>query len=108
MTSSDKTARKRYIAFQITAPRIISRNEFISAIREKEKDEGNQEDVRPWLTVFENNKGILRCAHTNKEKAMRLLVSIKSIGRDKVPVKVVTLGTSGTIKKAKRRYMDRE
>lgn len=107
MTSSDKTARKRYIAFQITASRTISRNELIYEIRDKEKSNEYQEGIKPWLTVFENNEGILRCAHTKKDEAMRLLASIKSIGREKVPVKVITLGTSGTIKRAKRRYLGR-
>jgi RNase P/RNase MRP subunit POP5 len=107
MTASDKTTRKRYIAFQINAPRTISRSEFIYAIRDREKSNEYKEGIKPWLTVFDNNQGILRCAHTKKDEAVRLLSSIKSVGREKMPVKVITLGTSGTIKTARRRYLDR-
>lgn len=64
--------------------------------------------MKPWLTVFKNNEGILRCVHTNKDKAANLLTSIKTIGRDKIPIKVETLGISGTIKKAKRNYLSKE
>lgn len=107
MRSSDKPARKRYIVFEISAPRTVSRSEFIYAIRDREKSNEYQEGIKPWLTVFDNNQGILRCAHTKKDEAMKLLCSIKAIGREKMPVKVITLGTSGTIKTAKKRYLGR-
>lgn len=64
--------------------------------------------MKPWLTVFEHNKGILRCVHTYKDEAIGLLTSIKTMGGEKMPIKVETLGTSGTIKKAKRKYLGRE
>lgn len=105
MPKTDKTLRKRYIAFSVEAQRDISRREFISAIRKNAQGQDIWEKMEPWLTVFENNKGILRCRHTGCEEAILLLTSIESIGREGVRIKVKTLGTSGTIKKAKSRYL---
>lgn len=105
MTSSIERERKRYIAFKITAPQVISRNELISAIREKVKSNESWGNMKPWLTIFEDNVGILRCVHTYKDEAVKLLTSIKIVGKEKMPVNVETLGTSGTIKQAKRKYL---
>jgi RNase P/RNase MRP subunit POP5 len=106
MPSKIKTDRKRYIAFKITAPRVISRKELISTIREKVKSNESWGKMKPWLTIFEDNEGILRCVHTNKDEAVKLLTSIKIVGKEKMPVRVETLGTSGTIKQAKRKYLN--
>jgi RNase P/RNase MRP subunit POP5 len=105
MSSKNKKPRKRYIAFRITAPCRISRKEFISAIRKNVQEKDQWERVEPWLTVFENNEGILRCVHTAKDEALEILASIENIGSENVKVKVETLGTSGTIKKAKLHYL---
>jgi RNase P/RNase MRP subunit POP5 len=93
--------KKRYIAFKVHAPRSISRKEFIAAIRGNIKDDNSWNTMKPWLTVFGDNAGILRCTHIAKDEARELLNSIKSAGREKTEVKVETLTTSGTIKKAK-------
>lgn len=98
--------RKRYIAFKVHSPRLILRNEFKVAIKGKISDRNTLNRIKPWLTVFNDNEGILRCSHSAKDEAIELLNSIKVIGREKVGVRVETLGTSGTIKKAKRRYLD--
>ncbi len=105
MPSKARTPRKRYIAFKITAPRTISRKEFIVSIRQSIPDKNSWERIEPWLTVFEDNEGILRCTHTSKDEAIELLTSIKTVGRERIPVKIETLGASGTIKKAKRKYL---
>lgn len=106
MPSKNLKPRKRYIAFRVEAPHTISRKEFISAIRNNVKDKAQWERVEPWLTVFENNEGILRCIHTAKEEAVEILTSISGVGRPNIEVKVMTLGTSGTIKKAKLRFLE--
>jgi RNase P/RNase MRP subunit POP5 len=105
MPAEKNKARKRYIAFRVHAPKEISRKEFISAIRREVNDKNQWERVMPWLTVFENNQGILRCIHTAKDEAVQILTSIEHIGRGKEKVRVETLGTSGTIKKAKLRFL---
>lgn len=93
--------KKRYIAFKIHAPRSITRKEFIAAIRGNIKDNNSWNNMKPWLTVFGDNAGILRCTHSAKDEAIVLLGSISYVGREKIDVKVETLTTSGTIKKAK-------
>ncbi len=93
--------KKRYIAFKVHAPRSISRKEFIAAIRANIKDNNSWNTMKPWLTVFGDNAGILRCTHTAKDEAIALLGSVSYVGREKTEVKVETLTTSGTIKKAK-------
>ncbi len=105
MPAKSIKARKRYIAFRIHAPRTISRKEFIAAIRESTKDKSAWDRIRPWLTVFEYNEGILRCAHTAKDEAIALLTGITIMGREKMPITVETLGTSGTIKNVKRKHI---
>ncbi len=105
MPSKSIKPRKRYIAFKVHAPRTISRKEVIAAIRRNTQDKNTWDRVRPWLTVFDNNEGIVRCVHTAKDEAIELLSSIKVMGMERVPITVETLGTSGTIKNAKRRFI---
>lgn len=105
MTSKAHRDKKRYIAFRIDAPREITRKEFIAAIRQGTIDQEQWARMKPWLTVFEGNCGILRCFYLSKDEAIQLLTSIKHIGREKVPVSVTTLGTSGSIKKVKMKFL---
>lgn len=93
--------RKRYIAFVIEDGK-TSRKDMISAIRERFSYE-EYENFRPWLTVFDGRRGIVRCRHIGKEKVVKILNSIEVGGG-----KVKTLITSGTIKKAKKRLFEDE
>jgi len=104
MSSKARRDKKRYIAFRIEAPREITRKEFIGAIRQGVPEKETWEQMKPWLTVFEGNFGILRCFYLSKDEAIHLLNSITHIGRERVPVSVTTLGTSGSIKKAKSKF----
>ncbi len=93
--------RQRYIAFVIEGGK-TDRGNMIGAIRhEFSKDE--YENIKPWLTVFEGDRGIIRCKHTGKEKALNILNKMQVGGG-----KVKTIMTSGTIKKAKRRLDEYE
>ena len=105
MPTKSESGRKRYIAFKIKSSHTVSRKELIAAIRKSMPDKSSWERAKPWLTVFEENMGILRCAHNGKDEAVELLASIKTIGSRKIPVVVETLGTSGTIKRAKKKYL---
>ena len=95
--------RKRYIAFRINAPRQIERWELIGVLQRSADTLGmsGEGQTRPWLTAYRDNRGILRCSHTDKERAIELLTSVTEIGDDHVPVTIETIVTSGTIKKAK-------
>ncbi|MBS3816208.1 MAG: hypothetical protein KGY76_01450 [Candidatus Thermoplasmatota archaeon] len=93
--------RQRYIAFVIEGGK-TDRGGMIGAIRDEfSKDE--YENIKPWLTVFEKDKGIVRCKHTGKERAIEILNGMQVGGG-----KVKTLTTSGTIKKAKKRLYEDE
>jgi RNase P/RNase MRP subunit POP5 len=99
-----KEYRQRYIVFEIESPRLVERWEFLAALQKRasllrlDLEKGG----RPWLTAFHGNRGVLRCAHTDKEKAIELLNGINEIGENnELKIAVKTISTSGTIKKAK-------
>ncbi len=91
--------RQRYISFIIEGSE-TDRRSMINAIRsEFSRDE--YENIKPWLTVFEGDKGIVRCKHTGKERTVEALNEIEIDDG-----KVKTIITSGTIKKAKKALKD--
>ena len=93
--------KQRYIAFVIEGSS-TDRKDMINKIRNNFSYDEYQE-VSPWLTVFTGDKGIVRCNHDKKEKAVKILNSIK-IGDGEVK----TITTSGTIKKAKKRLFEND
>ncbi|MDO9537510.1 MAG: Rpp14/Pop5 family protein [Thermoplasmata archaeon] len=98
-----KEFRHRYIVFEIEAPRVIERWELIKEFQRIASRMGldQTDEIRPWLTAFQNNRGILRCSHNDRDKAIELLKAINEVGEDRVKVTIDTITTSGTIKKAK-------
>ncbi len=93
--------KQRYIAFVIEGS-TTDRKDMINKIRDNFSYDEYQE-ISPWLTVFTGDKGIVRCNHDKKKKAVEILNSIKI---DDGKVKTIT--TSGTIKKAKERLFEDE
>ena len=55
------------------------------------------------LIQFNGKAGIIRCNHTEKENAIRLLQSIKKIASKKL--EVTTIATSGTIRSLIKKHM---
>ena len=49
-----------------------------------------------YLIRYNDNKGIIRCNNLNSKKVIEILKSIKNISSNNI--KIITLGTSGTIK----------
>lgn len=97
-----KEFRHRYIVFEIEAPRPIERWELIKEFQRRSSQLGlDHEETRPWLTAFQNNRGILRCTHHDRDKAVEMLTGITEIGDERLKVAIKTVTTSGTIKKAK-------
>lgn len=100
--------RQRYIGFIIipSKNKCFSRHEMIKVIRKKCKqlfgEKCNKERI--YLTRFNGKKGIVRCKHTEKKDTIELLRSIQNISSH--PVKVETVGTSGTIKSLIKKHMD--
>ena len=43
----------------------------------------------------------------DKEKTINLLETIESAGKNKIRVKIQTLGTTGTIRSARKKYLDK-
>ncbi len=64
------------------------------------------EGSRPWLVSFERGLGIVKCSHTEKEAVIQLLLSVQRVGTREVRVR--TLGTSGTIRGAREKYVESE
>ena len=95
--------RRRYIVFTIDASRNIERWELIKEFQREGSRMGLDQvsEGRPWLTAFRDNRGILRCSHTDKETAIEMLSGITEVGEERLKVNIETLVTSGTIKKAK-------
>ena len=98
-----KEFRHRYIVFEIDAPRPIERWELIKEFQRISSRMGldQSDEIRPWLTAFQDNRGILRCSHCDKDKAIELLNGINEIGDERLKITIRTITTSGTIKKAK-------
>ncbi|MBU3901817.1 MAG: hypothetical protein KKE04_00410 [Candidatus Thermoplasmatota archaeon] len=101
MVVKDKVGRRRYIAFEIISDKTIPRNDVVKMIRKEFVH--RYISVKPWLTRYNNNRGLLRCLHTGKDEAIKILTSVKQIGNINVEIK--TIGTSGTIKAAMRKYL---
>ena len=100
--------RKRYIAFEIQAKNDISfhRSQIIKAIQDACMKSYNTscKTFDFFLTRFQHNTGILRCFHTEKNRAITLLQSIELI--DNISVSIVTIATSGTIKSLIKKHLN--
>ncbi len=92
---STRRPRYRYIAFRVEGPRAFRRDEVLAALH-----------ALPdplWLVGFEDPKGLVRCVHVRKDETIEALKSLASIAG--VVVRVTTLGTSGTIRRATEKYL---
>ncbi len=98
---AEDDGRQRYVAFMIEGGE-TDRRGMIEAIRD-EFSRKEYDEIKPWLTVFEEDRGIVRCKHTGKKRAIEILNEIEVGGG-----KVKTIKTSGTIKKAKKVLTDHE
>ncbi|MFO7618396.1 MAG: Rpp14/Pop5 family protein [Thermoplasmata archaeon] len=98
-----KEFRHRYIVFEIDAPRAIERWELIKEFQRIASRMGldQSDEIRPWLTAFKDNRGILRCNHNDRDKAVELLTAVNEVGDERLKVSIKTVTTSGTIRKAK-------
>ncbi len=60
---------------------------------------------RLWLVDFAGTLGLARTTHLEKDAAIHALNEIGAIGGEQV--RVTTVGTSGTIRAATRKYLSR-
>ncbi|MDI6707921.1 MAG: Rpp14/Pop5 family protein [Candidatus Thermoplasmatota archaeon] len=103
MVVKDKVGRKRYIAFEVIAARKIGKAEIVRLVASAFGKLAHE--INPWVVKYRANKGLLRCKHTKKEEAIKILTSIGCLGSEEIKIK--TIGTSGTIKCATRKYLKR-
>ncbi len=87
--------RYRYIAFRLEGPRPFLREEVLEAVRAT--------TPRLWLVVFDGTSGLVRTTALEKNAAIRALNGIEEMAG--MPVRVTTMGTSGTIRTATRKYL---
>jgi len=100
--------RRRYIGFFVSSPKKIffEKQDMLRVLRKQCTILYNKnfKEMGLFLTKFNENKGILRCKHTEKNNTIDLLRSINKIGPEKVEIE--TLGTSGTIKSLEKKHMN--
>ena len=101
MTVRDRTGRSRYIGFVVETGRGVGREELTRALGDSARVLGGHFSFQ--LTVFEGGRGILRVPHRLKLDSVLLLSSVRTIGRERIPVRIRTVVTSGTIRKVKER-----
>jgi RNase P/RNase MRP subunit POP5 len=94
---STRRPRYRYIAFRVDGRRPFRREEVLEALRTM--------SLRLRLVNFAGSSGLVRTTHLEKDAAIHALNGIESMGSERV--RVTTVGTSGTIRAATRKYMSR-
>lgn len=57
------------------------------------------------LKFFDGQNGILLCPHWLQHYAVDILNSVQHLGVLQKPVKIKSIGTSGTLKKARKKYL---
>ncbi|MBI4416505.1 MAG: hypothetical protein HY557_05945 [Euryarchaeota archaeon] len=90
MVVRDREGRQRYIAFVVTPP--VPKARLTTALR----DAGD----RVRLVEYDGARGLVQCAHTAKDATIALLNGLP-LG----DATVRTLGTSGTIRKARAKFL---
>ncbi|HYM38709.1 MAG TPA: Rpp14/Pop5 family protein [Thermoplasmata archaeon] len=87
--------RYRYIAFRVEGDRPFRRDEVLDALHALRDP--------LWLVGFQDPKGLVRCTHLRKDATIEALKTMATIAG--IPVRVTTLGTSGTIRRATEKYL---
>ncbi len=92
---STRRPRYRYVAFRVEGTRPFSRGEVLDALHALPEP--------LWLVGFVHPLGLARCTHRKKEATIAALNGLRSVAGESV--RVVTLGTSGTIRAATEKYL---
>ena len=107
MDNPEEKTRARYLVVRLASEETIARPVLIKAIRKAAKSLGESyyEEVSPWLTFFENNYGVIKYEHRKKKEMLALVENLKVLDSSGKPVEVSSLGISGTINKARKKYI---
>ncbi len=92
MTVRERVGRFRYVAFVVSPP--VEKSRILTAFRAPPGGE------RLRLVEYDGTRGLVRCAHTAKDATIAFLNALR-IGRSEIR----TTGTSGTIRKARAKYL---
>ena len=87
--------RYRYVAFRLESTRAYRREEVLEVMRAL--------TPRLWLVDFEGTSGLVRTTNMEKDAAIAALNGIQAMAGE--AVHVTTVGTSGTIRAATRKYL---
>jgi RNase P/RNase MRP subunit POP5 len=101
VTVRDKVGRTRYIGFVLESARRVGRDEVTRELADGLRQRGLGHPFQ--LTVFDGGRGILKVPHVRKNDFIAILSSLGAVGRDRIPVQVRTVVTSGTICTVKER-----
>jgi len=58
---------------------------------------------RPWLVDFRGAEGLVRATNLDRDATVRSLTALDAIAGERV--RITTMGTSGTIRRAREKYM---
>lgn len=108
MDPADPEGRTRHVAFRVEADAPVTRQDVVEAVQAVAVDRLGREELEamhPWLTVFDGEEGLLRVRHTHQEEAREVLEAITWLGDEDNEAEVTTLGTSGTIRAARERFL---
>ncbi|RLE29532.1 hypothetical protein DRJ54_04480 [Candidatus Acetothermia bacterium] len=89
--------RRRYIALLLEG-KGISEKELIDYLKNFHGEKGL------WLIYYDGKRALVRASHRDKEDAVNYLNTTIKVEGGEVHIK--TIGVSGTIKRARKKYLD--
>ncbi len=101
--------RKRYIAFQVLYDGDLSERDVLKILSSqlmKLFGEVGASKTHLWLHVYkeDSKKGLIECRHNAVQLIRASFASIFELAGK--PLTIYTIGVSGTMKNAKRKYLD--
>jgi RNase P/RNase MRP subunit POP5 len=105
-----KIIKRRYIAFHIESHIKISKREIYHALIKEISQSINANTKKRhymWIINFdvETGLGIIRCGHNSLNQILQSIQESRGILKE---LKLRTLGTSGSIKTLKRKFLSKE
>ena len=100
MARRPRDVRFRYVVFRVEPA--ATRAAFAEAVRTA--CEAIPGPVAPSLVLYHAGAGLVRCGHRQKDSVIAALNGITQVGTRAAAVR--TVGTSGTIRKAREKYLD--
>lgn len=107
---SSMRKKKRYIAFEITGEENIEFPELVNAVWHSLLNlfgEVKTAEINFWMVKDswnqETQRGLIKCNHNHVSEVRLALALLDRIGDSEVSIR--TMGVSGTMKAAKKKYM---